>query len=106
MPDITDYKSSNNNNIEQHQVNVAAQTTAEQPQACTTEAMIINKIKPNKYILSNLKELLTEHNWSNWTRQIIPILDICNLWEYVNRNICKPNYKIDPIGAKNWQSND
>jgi len=33
-------------------------------------------------------------------------LDVCNLWEYVNGNICEPNHRIDPIGAKNWQSND
>ena len=33
MPDIADYESSNNNTVKQHQVNIAAQTTAEQPQA-------------------------------------------------------------------------
>jgi len=33
-------------------------------------------------------------------------LDVCDLWEYVNRNICKPNHGTDPTGAKNWCSND
>jgi len=49
MPDIMDYKSSNDNNVEQHQVNVATQTTAEQPQVRTTGATTIDKIKPNNY---------------------------------------------------------
>jgi len=65
MPDIADYESSNNNTVKQHHVNVAAQTTAAQPQACAAGATTIDKIKPNKYMLSNLKEPLNEHNWSD-----------------------------------------
>ena len=79
MPDIIDYKSSNDNNVKQHQVNIATQTTAEQPQVHAVGAMTINKIKPNKYMLGNLKELVMEHNWSDWTRWIFLILDVCNL---------------------------
>ena len=106
MPDIANYESLNNNTVEQHQVNVATQTTTEQPQARAAGATTIDKIKPNKYMLSNLKEPLTKHNWSDWTRRIILILDICDLWEYVNGNICKPNHRIDRTGAKNWHSNN
>ena len=38
----------------------------------------IKKIKANKYLsLSNLKDQLGENNWANWTRHLIPVLEVC-----------------------------
>ena len=37
----------------------------------------IKKIRANKYLsLSNLKEQLGENNWADWTRRLIPVLEV------------------------------
>jgi hypothetical protein len=66
----------------------------------------INLIKPTKYLnFSTLKEQLNENNWSDWTRRIIPVLEVCGVWEYVNGEIAEPDKQTDPISAQNWKSN-
>src|SRR6267154_1367916 len=66
----------------------------------------IEKIKPSKYMsLSMLKEQLDETNWADWTRRLIPILEVCEVWEYVNGEIPEPNKDARPVSHKNWLSN-
>ena len=67
---------------------------------------IIDKIKPDRYMFNNLKDPLTENNWSDWKRRMIPILDVCELWEYANGKIPKPDDTADPDNVRNWQAND
>jgi hypothetical protein len=57
---------------------------------------ILDKIKLDQYMFNNLKDPLTENNWSNWKRRMILILDVCELWEYANGNIPKPDNTTDP----------
>jgi gag-polypeptide of LTR copia-type len=37
---------------------------------------------------------------------MILILDVCELWEYANGNIPKPDNTTDPDNIRNWQAND
>ena len=41
------------------------------PQANTVNHIerIIDKIKPDRYMFNNLKDPLTENNWSDWKRR-------------------------------------
>jgi gag-polypeptide of LTR copia-type len=57
-------------------------------------------------MFNNLKDPLTENNWSDWKRRMIPILDVCEMLEYANRNIPKPDNMTDPDNVRNWQAND
>src|SRR6267154_658721 len=66
----------------------------------------IEKIKPSKYMsLNTLKEQLDETNWADRTCRLIPILEVCKVWEYVNGEIPKPNKDARPVSHKNWLSN-
>jgi hypothetical protein len=60
-----------------------------QPNAAKNQ---INLIKLTKYLnFSTLKEQLNENNWSDWTQRIIPVLEVCRVWEYVNGEIAEPD---------------
>lgn len=53
-----------------------------------TKDDIIKEIKQNKHTnLSILKIQLSERNWANWQRCIMPILHVCQVWGYVDRSI-------------------
>jgi hypothetical protein len=47
------------------------------------------------------KEKLDNINWTDWTRRIIPILELCDVWEYVAGKVPKPNKLTHPISAAN-----
>ena len=67
----------------------------------------IKKIRANKYLsLSNLKEQLGKNNWADWTRRLIPVLEVCGVWNYVNGKIPQPDKQIKPMSASNWTHND
>ena len=72
-----------------------------------TKDNIIKEIRQNKHMnLSILKIQLSERNWADWQRHIMPILRICQVWGYADRSIEKPDLKQFLKSAKNWTNND
>jgi hypothetical protein len=102
MPNLTAYDEDMDRSIHQNEGHEGG------PQANAVNHIehIIDKIKPDRYMFNNLKDLLMENNWSDWKRRMIPILDVCELWEYANGNIPKPDNTADPDNVRNWQAND
>jgi gag-polypeptide of LTR copia-type len=106
MSNLTAYDEDMDESIHQNEGHEGGPEGGPQANAVNHIERIIDKIKPDRYMFNNLKDPLTENNWSDWKRRMIPILDICELWEYANGNIPKPDNTADPNNIRNWQAND
>jgi hypothetical protein len=51
-------------------------------------------------------EHLTATNWIVWHERMIIMLQLCEVYEYTQGLIEKPNSLLDPLGARNWMKND
>jgi gag-polypeptide of LTR copia-type len=106
MPNLTAYDGDMDGSIHKNEGHEGGPEGGPQANTVNHIEHIIDKIKPDRYMFNNLKDLLTENNWSDWKRQMIPILDVCKLWEYANGNIPKPDNMANPDNIRNWQAND
>jgi len=51
-------------------------------------------------------ELLNLTNWIVWHERMYIMLQLCEVYEYTQGEIERPNSLIDPQGARNWLKND
>ena len=65
---------------------------------CSIENTTIIKLSSSKY--------LSSANWIIWHEKMIIMLELCEVYEYTQGLVEKPNSFMDPQGAKNWTKND
>jgi hypothetical protein len=51
-------------------------------------------------------ELLNSTNWIVWREWMYIMLQLCEVYEYTQGLIDKPNSLMDPQGSRNWSKND
>jgi hypothetical protein len=51
-------------------------------------------------------ELLNSTNWIVWRERMYIMLQLCEVYEYTQGLIDKPNSLMDPQGSRNWSKND
>ena len=67
----------------------------------------IEEIKPNRYSsMSTMKEPLDETNWTTWSKRIQSVFEVCQVEEYVQGTIKRPDPRINARIAKIWKNND
>ena len=51
-------------------------------------------------------DLLNSTNWIVWREWMYIMLQLCEVYEYTQGQVQRPNTLIDPKGARNWSKND
>ena len=51
-------------------------------------------------------ELLNSTNWIIWHEWMYIILQLCEVYEYMQGQVERLNTLIDPQGARNWEKDD